>query len=93
MEATTVRTLCARASELTGVDAAKLIARDGTKATSRARHAVAYIAHTKLEKGYTHIGRQLGNRHHATIIESCRRAAELRETNEDFAHLLDEMAQ
>ena len=57
----------------------------------RARAAIAWVANLALGRGANQIGRLLGNRHHATIINALRKAESLRGRDPAFVLLTDRL--
>jgi chromosomal replication initiation ATPase DnaA len=87
----TVRTLCDRASKLSGIRVDHLLRRDNSRPPSRVRQAIVYVARTDLNYSYHKIGYHLGRRDHSTIVEQYRRAEHLRTTNDEFAAFIERL--
>lgn len=58
---------------------------------SRARFAVAWVAHNAFGLSSTVIGRALGDRDHSTVLSSLRRAVEMRDEDEEYRELTDRL--
>ena len=87
----TVRSLCNRASKLSGMQVPHFLRRDNSRVPSRVRQAIIYVARADLHYSYKRIGYHLGHRDHSTIFQQYRRAESLYETNAAFAAFVAEL--
>ncbi len=56
-----------------------------------ARHICVYLSREMLQKPYTQIGKDLGNRDHTTIQSSYNRACELIKKDAAFRQAIDQI--
>lgn len=79
-----------RAAMITGVPASKVKGGDRHSEIVIVRQAVCWAAR-KQGLTYPRIAREIGGRHHTTIMSSVTRAGKLREINGDFLALTEEL--
>lgn len=82
----TVRELTKTAAWLTMTPVEVLMGSLKQKYITRIRFAIWHLAEPHYS--YPHIGRMFGDRDHSTIIHGCQRAADLLETDKNFATLV-----